>query len=190
MMSQSCNSTLFGEDQTISIMQILVLFALVAASQAAVLLGTGASTQFRSQDGLGNYAFGYNEGHPSGATFRKESGSHGVVTGSYGLSDADGRQRIVNYVADAAGFRADIKTNEPGVEPKDPAHTAINKAGLVIAPAHAPIAYAAAVPHLSYAAAPAAVHVAAGHPYGGYSYNTAIGHHGLQYAGLGHHFMY
>ncbi|KAG8173363.1 hypothetical protein JTE90_005681 [Oedothorax gibbosus] len=170
-------------------MQVIILFALFAASQAAILLG-GASEQYRSQDGLGNYAFGYNEGHGSGSTFRKESGSHGVVAGSYGLRDADGRQRVVNYVADAAGFRADIQTNEPGVEPKDPAHTAINKAGVI---AHAPAAHVAtyaAHPH-AYAAAPAAVHYA-GAP-GAFAYNTAVGHHGLAYAGhhglgyAGHH---
>jgi hypothetical protein len=67
---------------------------------------------------IGNYAFGYNEDHATGGTFRRESGSHGVKVGSYGLRDADGRQRVVNYVADAAGFRANIQTNEPGVEPK------------------------------------------------------------------------
>ncbi|XP_042898657.1 pupal cuticle protein Edg-84A [Parasteatoda tepidariorum] len=181
-------------------MKVLILFALFAASQAAVLIGTGASTQYRSQDNHGNYAFGYNEAHPSGATFRKETGSHGVVAGSYGLADADGRQRVVNYVADAAGFRADIKTNEPGVEPKDPANTAINKATLVVAPA-APIAYAAplpaaihapipaaihaphyAAPLLTYAAAPhSAVHVSAGNALGGYSYSTVVGHHGLHH---------
>ena len=49
--------------------------------------------------------------------------------GSYGLRDADGRLRIVNYVADELGFRANIQTNEPGVEPKDPASTLINKPG-------------------------------------------------------------
>ncbi|GIX88246.1 cuticle protein 14 isoform a [Caerostris extrusa] len=154
-------------------MKVLILCTLIAASQAAILLGTGASAQYRSQDNLGNYAFGYNEGHATGATFRKEAGSNGVVAGSYGLSVADGRQRVVNYVADAAGFRADIKTNEPGVEPKDPANTAINKATLLAAPA---IAYGAP---LAYAAAPAAVHVAAGHPLGAYSYSTHVGHHGL-----------
>jgi hypothetical protein len=157
--------------------QVFVLFALFAASQAAVLVGpaiygTGASSQYRSQDNLGNYAFGYNEGHATGGSFRRETGSHGVVAGSYGLAVADGRQRVVNYVADAAGFRADIKTNEPGVEPKDPANTAINKAAVVVAPA---VHYAAA-PALHYAAAPAALHYAAAHhvvaaPHYGYSYH-------------------
>ncbi|GFU79443.1 cuticle protein 14 isoform b [Trichonephila clavipes] len=148
-------------------MKVLIIFALIAASQAAVLLhhpaaiSTGGSTQYRSQDNYGNYNFGYDEGHLSGGTFRKEAGdAYGNVAGSYGLRDADGRMRIVNYVADAAGFRADIKTNEPGVEPKDPAHTAINKAGVAIAPA---IAYAApAAPALAYAApaAPALAYAA------------------------------
>lgn len=134
--------------------------------------------------GLGNYAFGYNEGHGTGATFRKETGSHGVVAGSYGLSDADGRRRVVNYVADAAGFRADIKTNEPGVEPKDPANTAINKAAGLIAPA---VHYGAAVPAVHHGAPlhhAASLHHAAplhyaGHPYGAYGYNAVVGHHGL-----------
>jgi hypothetical protein len=161
------------------------LCALFAASQAAVLvgpaiIGTGASTQYRSQDNLGNYAFGYNEAHATGGSFRKETGSHGVVAGSYGLAVADGRQRVVNYVADGAGFRADIKTNEPGVEPKDPANVAINKAPVVVAPA---VHYAAA-PALHYAAAPAALHYAAGHPVGGFAYNSVVGHHGL---GHGHY---
>lgn len=109
--------------------------------------------------GLGNYAFGYNEGHATGGSFRKESGNAaGVVAGSYGLAVADGRQRVVNYVADAAGFRADIKTNEPGVEPKDPANTAINKAAIVAPAFH----YAAPTLHIA----------AAHHPFGyGYAYH-------------------
>ncbi|XP_055934265.1 cuticle protein 14-like [Argiope bruennichi] len=159
-------------------MKVLILFALIAASQAAVLLGTGASTQYRTQDNLGNYAFGYDEGHATGATFRKEAGSNGVVAGSYGLAVADGRQRVVNYVADAAGFRADIKTNEPGVEPKDPANTAINKAAVIAAPAVAYATPAFAAP-LAYAVPASTVHVAAGSPLGGYSYSTHVGHHGL-----------
>lgn len=86
------------------------------------------SLSLRSLQNIGNYAFGYNEDHTTGGTFRRESGdAHGNKVGSYGLRDADGRLRIVNYVADALGFRANIQTNEPGVEPKDPAATLINK---------------------------------------------------------------
>lgn len=127
-------------------MKVLVLFCVVAAAYGQHLLHpNGASTNFRAQDLVGNYHFGYNEGHPSGGTFRRESGDiAGNKVGSYGLSDADGRRRVVNYVADAAGFRATINTNEPGVDPsKDPAATAVNKG--VLAPGllhHAALPYA------------------------------------------------
>ncbi|UYV73582.1 hypothetical protein LAZ67_10004166 [Cordylochernes scorpioides] len=142
---------------------LLVLSAVVAAASAhgllpqAHVIGTGASSQFRSQDNAGNYAFGYDEGHLTGGTFRRESGSHGVKVGSYGLRDADGRVRTVSYVADAGGFRANIQTNEPGVDSsKDPAATLVNK--------HAAVIAAPAVHHASYVA-PA--HHAAPAPYWG-----------------------
>lgn len=120
-------------------MKVLVFVSLVGAAFGGVLhapavlapISTGASSVYRSQDNVGNYAFGYNEDHATGGTFRRETGSHGAVAGAYGLRDADGRQRIVNYVADAAGFRANIQTNEPGVEPKDPAAVLINKGAVV-----------------------------------------------------------
>ncbi|XP_074600550.1 cuticle protein 14-like [Brevipalpus obovatus] len=116
------------------------------------LVNTGASSQYRSQDNIGNYAFGYNEDHSSGGTFRREQGdAHGTKIGSYGLRDADGRMRIVNYIADALGFRASIQTNEPGTEPRDSADVLVNKA--VVAPVAAPIALAST--HNHYAPAPA-----------------------------------
>nr|XP_042912513.1 cuticle protein 14-like [Parasteatoda tepidariorum] len=102
-------------------------------------LEAGASTQYKTEDNHGNYAFGYSEGHTSGGSFRKEVGdSLGNKVGSYGLHNADGRTRVVNYVADSAGLRADIHTNEPGVDgSQDTAHTAINKPAIaaVVAPA-------------------------------------------------------
>lgn len=127
---------------------------------APALLNTGVSSQYRSQDNLGNYAFGYNEDHSTGGTFRREAGSPGAVTGSYGLRDIDGRVRVVNYVADALGYRANIQTNEPGVEPKDPASTLINKgvvaaAPVLAAPTIAAPAFAAPAYTAAYAAAPA-----------------------------------
>ena len=129
-------------------MKFFILFSTVVlatvntASHAIPLNGglvnTGASAVSRQEDGLGNYAFGYNEDHATGGTFRKEEGSHGVQIGSYGLRDADGRIRTVNYVADALGFRASVATNEPGVDPKqDPAAINLNNGlhgGLVPAP--------------------------------------------------------
>ncbi|CAG2101267.1 unnamed protein product [Medioppia subpectinata] len=129
------------------------------------VLNTGASSQFRSQDNIGNYAFGYNEDHSTGGTFRREEGAPGVQVGSYGLRDADGRVRVVNYVADAGGFRANIQTNEPGVEPKDPANVLINKAQAIVAAAApvvaaAPLVAAPAVHH-TVAAAPVVSHYGA-----------------------------
>ena len=101
---------------------------LIAPAAIPAAVSTGVSSQYRSQNSVGDYTFGYNEDHPSGGSFRREAGNLAGKTGSYGLRDIDGRTRIVNYVADAAGFRASIQTNEPGVEPKDPAATLINKA--------------------------------------------------------------
>lgn len=98
------------------------------AAVVPAAISTGTSSQYRSQNSVGDYTFGYNEDHPSGGSFRREAGNLAGKSGSYGLRDIDGRTRIVNYVADAAGFRASIQTNEPGVEPKDPAATLINKA--------------------------------------------------------------
>ncbi|UYV73586.1 hypothetical protein LAZ67_10004170 [Cordylochernes scorpioides] len=163
---------------------LIALFSLFAISRAVPLVyGVGASSQYRSQDNLGNYAFGYDEGHATGGTFRKESGSPGVKVGSYGLRDADGRYRTVNYVADALGFRADIQTNEPGVEPKDPAAVTINKAPAVVVPAApvvAPLPVAPAV-HVAHAIPAAPVvsafpvaHVAAP----GFSVAPAVTYHG------------
>jgi len=162
---------------------IAVLCALVSVAYAVpALINTGASTQFRSQDNVGNYAFGYNEDHSTGGTFRRESGSHGIKVGSYGLRDIDGRMRVVNYVADGLGFRANIQTNEPGVEPKDPAATLINKAGIVHAAAPV-VAHAAPIAHAAYAAP-----IVAAAPIAkvGYSVSTAhVAGPGYGYAGYG-----
>ena len=107
-------------------MKFFTVLALAGAASATAILpaavNTGSSAVSRSEDGLGNYAFGYNEDHATGGTFVKEQGGPGVKVGSYGLRDADGRVRVVNYVADALGYRASISTNEPGTDVKqDPA---------------------------------------------------------------------
>ena len=73
---------------------------------------SGSSQQFRNDDNTGGYQFGYDEQHSTGGSFRRESSdASGAMSGSYGLTDADGRQRIVHYIADAAGFRAQVQTN-------------------------------------------------------------------------------
>jgi hypothetical protein len=147
-------------------MKAAIFFALLAVAYA------GTSSQFRSQDGVGNYNFGYDEAHSTGGTFRRESGNGaGQVVGSYGLSDADGRRRIVNYVADAAGYRASISTNEPGTEAKDPAHTSINKAVIAVAPAPATLVAHAPAVHIASPAAPIAIAAPTLS-----SYTTAVNH--------------
>lgn len=123
--------------QTVSTQVLICLASFIAVASASHIVApaaipaavsTGTSSQYRSQNSAGEYTFGYNEDHATGGSFRREAGNPAGKTGSYGLRDADGRARIVNYVADALGYRASIQTNEPGVEPKDPAATLINKA--------------------------------------------------------------
>lgn len=46
---------------------------------------------------------------------KEESDKNGVVRGSYGYMDNSGIYRHVEYVADENGFRANIKSNEPGL---------------------------------------------------------------------------
>ncbi|XP_055934214.1 adult-specific rigid cuticular protein 15.5-like [Argiope bruennichi] len=153
---------------SITMIQLFILTLSVVLSQVAAIynypyyISTGTSQQYKSQDGIGNYQFGYDEAHSSGGTFRKETGdAWGNKYGSYGLRDADGRYRVVNYVADGAGFRANINSNEPGVAPDDPASTVINKPGVPVPVVQAPIVQSPVVskpvlyaPSLHHAASP------------------------------------
>lgn len=112
-------------------MKVSVIIVFLCVSQMGdvvdSLVESGVSTQHRMQDAHGNYNFGYEEKHTSGGSWRKESGdANGNTVGSYGLSDADGRIRIVNYVADSHGFRASISSNEPGMVASSPSGVGIN----------------------------------------------------------------
>jgi len=73
------------------------------------------------------YTFGFNTKDEYGATInQQETGDEsGNKKGSYGYTDPNGTYRQVDYVADAHGFRATIKTNEPGTDNKNPADTEI-----------------------------------------------------------------
>ncbi|KAG8188489.1 hypothetical protein JTE90_008054 [Oedothorax gibbosus] len=76
------------------------------------------------------YAFGYAFQGYQGQQHRQESGIGGQsVKGSYGFTDARGIQRQVDYVADHSGFKAQVKTNEPGTVSKDPAHVNVISSG-------------------------------------------------------------
>lgn len=63
------------------------------------------------------YDFGYEFADGLGMSqFRKETADgNGLVQGSYGYVDPDGLYRSVEYKADNDGYRAIIKSNEPGM---------------------------------------------------------------------------
>ncbi|XP_003748609.1 adult-specific rigid cuticular protein 15.7 [Galendromus occidentalis] len=108
---------------------------LLAAVSCAIPHGGGQSSSFRKQDDHGNYAFAYDIKNGYGAVNgRKESGSHGGVVGSYYIGDVDGRHRSVHYVADKLGFRAQIKTNEPGTKTSYAAAAVYDSANGKVAP--------------------------------------------------------
>ncbi|KAG1650235.1 Cuticle protein 16.8 [Nymphon striatum] len=77
---------------------------------------------------VGGYANDYSEPTPfkfaydikddyNGQQSRQESGDgYGNVQGSYGYTDGYGIYRQVEYTADDYGFKANIKTNEPGTD--------------------------------------------------------------------------
>lgn len=61
------------------------------------------------------YKFGFDDRHNGGRVARHEEyDGTGRVTGFYTIEDPDGRRRLVKYVADENGFRAQVLTNEPG----------------------------------------------------------------------------
>lgn len=68
------------------------------------------------------YSFSYDTEHEDGSTNRREESSDGsgTVRGSYGYRDADGLFRTVDYIADANGFRANVRSNEPGMAKASP----------------------------------------------------------------------
>ncbi|KAG8201762.1 hypothetical protein JTE90_012821 [Oedothorax gibbosus] len=70
------------------------------------------------------YSFSYSAPLEDGVgqSSRTESGdANGRVQGSYTINNDEGHYRIVEYVADENGFRANVRTNEPGTESKSPA---------------------------------------------------------------------
>lgn len=74
------------------------------------------------------YSFGYDIKDEYGATQnrKEESDGYGNVKGSYGYTDGYGIYRHVDYVADDKGFRAYVKTNEPGTDNQNPADVEIH----------------------------------------------------------------
>lgn len=73
------------------------------------------------------YNFQYNHADDFGNTQHREEnkGEDGVVRGSYGYRDPSGMYRHVSYVADAGGFHAVLRTNEPGIDNRNSADVAV-----------------------------------------------------------------
>ncbi|KAK8770205.1 hypothetical protein V5799_013330 [Amblyomma americanum] len=83
------------------------------------------------------YKFGYESVDEFGNTqFRHEtSDAQNTKRGSYGYTDVYGISRRVDYVADANGFRARIRTNEPGTAPSAPAGAVYDAKPVAVNPA-------------------------------------------------------
>ncbi|XP_022236925.1 adult-specific rigid cuticular protein 15.5-like [Limulus polyphemus] len=115
----------------------------------SILALAGAAEPFGAAGGAGGpsggayapFNFMYSAAAGGGSSSRSESGDvSGNVVGSYSVEDPDGRRRKVDYTAGSEGFKANIQSNEPGVEPgSNPADVEINAyAGLPMIPAGGP----------------------------------------------------
>ncbi|GBN87130.1 Adult-specific rigid cuticular protein 15.7 [Araneus ventricosus] len=151
--------------------KVVIICAALAVAHgsliAAPLVSTGVSNRAQTQDAYGNYAFNYGIKDGLGATnSRAEVGdAHGNKKGTYTIADIDGRARQVDYVADGLGFRATVKTNEPGTAASAPA------AALIASPYAGPVA-----PVVNHVAPAAPVAVAAPAIAAPVAYGGVIGH--------------
>ncbi|GFT65297.1 cuticle protein 16.8 [Trichonephila clavipes] len=129
------------------------------------------------------YKFGYSIKDHHGEQHREESGNGGhAVRGSYGFTDARGIRREVHYVADHGGFRAQVKTNEPGTANQNPAAVHL----ISDAPyAHGGYAGVAGLGYAGVVAAPVGYAGFGGVGLGYAGYGAAGGYGGLGYGGNG-----
>ncbi|CAL1280719.1 unnamed protein product [Larinioides sclopetarius] len=69
------------------------------------------------------YGFGYEFGDGQGMVQRRHESSdiNGEVKGSYGYTDPNGLYRSVEYTAGVNGYRAIVRSNEPGMGSQDSA---------------------------------------------------------------------
>lgn len=146
---------------------------LFAAAVVAVVSGSAvypipvhhapATTQYHSQDELGQYAYGYSGG-PSSK--HEQRTADGVTSGGYSYVDANGLVQSLAYVSDPVnGFRVS-GTNLPA-----DSNTAHHAALPVVHHAEVPVVRHAEVPSPYYlAAAPAPLPVAT-------SYSSVVHHH-------------
>lgn len=151
---------------------MFLFFQLFAAAVVAVVSGSAvypipvhhapATTQYHSQDELGQYAYGYSGG-PSSK--HEQRTADGVTSGGYSYVDANGLVQSLAYVSDPVnGFRVS-GTNLPA-----DSNTAHHAALPVVHQAAVPVVHKAAVPSPYYlAAAPAPLPVAT-------SYSSVVHH--------------
>ncbi|XP_035220718.1 cuticle protein 10.9-like [Stegodyphus dumicola] len=99
-------------------MKVFIILCLVAAAVAQ-----RAELQYQPIPYSFNYVAELEDG---GKSSHQESGDGaGRVSGSYTVNDLEGHARVVEYVADEGGFRANIRTNEPGTDNAAPADVVI-----------------------------------------------------------------
>ncbi|CAN7992327.1 unnamed protein product, partial [Ixodes hexagonus] len=163
---------------------IVLSLAAVARVASAGLVAPhsgGHSVQHRKQDDYGNYQFGYDIVNGVGAVNgRHETGAaYGPVLGSYYLGDIDGRHRHVEYVADKLGFRAVVKTNEPGTKTSAPASAPFVSANGKAVPAasvHHAVPVAAVVKPVvpAYGGHHPGLGYGGGYGYGGYGHGAPV----------------
>ncbi|GIY10524.1 hypothetical protein CEXT_647211 [Caerostris extrusa] len=97
-------------------MLFLVLLSAIALAHASII------QQIVPVPAPQPYKFGYSIRDQNSQQYRQEAGNGaGGVIGNYGFTDDRGIARQVNYVADDAGFRAQVLTNEPGTANQNPA---------------------------------------------------------------------
>ncbi|KAG1703649.1 Adult-specific rigid cuticular protein 15.5 [Nymphon striatum] len=165
-------------------------------AQIALFCAIAATALASGYDKPAPYSFGYETADYSGSHSRQESGdAYGNKAGSYSLTAADGRVRKVTYVADGYGFRAQVKTNEPGTNGQDTADAVYNGPDnyghghgqvtahktVAVAPSYAANSYAA--PAYGYSRSYSSNN---GYGYAAPSYGYNNGHNGYGNSGYGY----
>ncbi|KPM10981.1 cuticle protein [Sarcoptes scabiei] len=101
-----------------------VVVAAAAPKPAAIRLTAPAVEADFEEPGtpVAPYNFAFDETDEFGMNLkRQEASENGIVTGSYSFTTPEGYTRVVNYVSDEKGFRAQVQTNEPGTASSAPA---------------------------------------------------------------------
>ncbi|KFM64848.1 Cuticle protein 10.9, partial [Stegodyphus mimosarum] len=117
-------------------MIFVVVFAAALAlvnGQAAVPVRDYRINPYYYDESPKPYSFSYSAPLDDGVgqSSRSETADGtGRVEGSYSLNNDEGHFRVVDYVADRDGFRASIRTNEPGTDNKNPADVIIESSAV------------------------------------------------------------